>query len=113
MAVQDSHPHGGIEDHQEYQGEIAMQQFLDIDAARLFAECAAKHYEKAPGWLFNWLDEMYIRLGENWGPITLDELATLAKLQDGEYWLAEQYTCNTVYKLLDRLGRDTTGIMGY
>ncbi len=57
-----------------------MTTFLDINGARTFIEQAMNHYTKrnSPGWFTDWLDDLYIRLGENWGPITLDELFTLA-----------------------------------
>jgi hypothetical protein len=94
--------------------------FLDINAARNFSQQAMNHYVecKAPVWFTDWLDDLYIRLGENWRNITVDELATLAELGDygpeyPEYWLMQSLAVNIVYKLFDRLGRDTTGIAGY
>ena len=89
--------------------------FLDINAARTFIEQAMNHYceRKAPGWFTDWLDDLYIRLGENWAPITLDELFTLGTLNEDGYWMAQHYAVNRVYRMFDRLGRDTTGIMGY
>ena len=89
--------------------------FLDISGARSFIEQAMSHYQeqKTPGWFTDWLDDLYIRLGENWGPITLDELHTLASLNIDGCWLTQHYSVNGVYKMFDRLGRDTTGIAGY
>jgi hypothetical protein len=92
-----------------------MAQFLDIEAARRFIQQAMSHYQerKAPAWFTDWLDDLYIRLGENWGKITLDEIFTLQGLQDDGCWLSPSYAMNSIYKMLDRLGRDTTGIIGY
>lgn len=92
-----------------------MNPFLDINAARLFIQQAMNHYteRKAPGWFTDWLDDLYIRLGENPHPITLDEIATLQYLQADGCWMVQPLAVNTVYKLFDRLGRDTTGIIGY
>lgn len=92
-----------------------MATFLDIEAARGFIQEAMSHYEerKAPAWFTDWLDDLYIRLGENWGIITLDEMLTLQTLQEDGHWLMQYYAVNRVYKMFDRLGRDTSGIIGY
>lgn len=89
--------------------------FLDIPAAQHFIQVAMSHYQerKAPGWFTDWLDDLYIRLAEDWGKVTLDELATLTSLNVDGHWLTPTYAMNTAYKMLDRLGRDTTGIIGY
>lgn len=97
-----------------------MKTFLDINAARSFIEQAMSHYQeqKAPGWFTDWLDDLYIRLNEDRGKITLDEMITLRDLggygpEYPEYWLMQPLAVNMVYKMFDRLGRDTTGIIGY
>lgn len=80
----------------------------------LFLRSAAKQYKDAPAWFMNWLDDVCVRLNDSWRSITLDEVCTLQSLyyQNGQ-WMPEPLACNTIYKLLDRLGRDTTGILGY
>jgi hypothetical protein len=35
------------------------------------------------------------------------------KGRDGEEWMQPNYAANRVYKLLNRLGRDTTGSAGF
>lgn len=92
-----------------------MNKFLDIEAARKFSQQAFHHYteRKAPGWFTDWLDDLYIRLSENWGPITLDEMVTLSRLREDNCWMVQPLAVNTVYKMFNRLGRDTTGIIGY
>lgn len=89
--------------------------FLDITAAQCFIQEAMSHYQerKAPAWFTDWLDDLYMRLADNWAKVTLDELATLASLNVDGHWLTQHYAMNTAYKMLDRLGRDTTGIIGY
>ena len=84
-----------------------MPTFLDIQAARSFIKQAMSHYQerKAPGWFTDWLDDLYIRLGENWGIITLDELATLRDLQENDCWMQVSHAVPALYKLFDRLGR--------
>jgi hypothetical protein len=92
-----------------------MSAFLDINGARTFIEQAMNHYTKrnSPAWFTDWLDDLYIRLGENWAPITLDELFTLSCLNVDGCWLTQHYAMNSVYKMFDRLKRDTSGILGF
>jgi len=87
--------------------------FWNWYACRKFIEEAMKHYKQAPAWFTDWLDDLYIRLAENGGAITLDEIVTLAQLASDGLWEAENLAVNRVYKMFDRLGRDTTGILGY
>lgn len=91
-----------------------MPTFIDLVEAQNFIKQAMSHYaQKAPGWFTDWLDDLYIRLGENWREITLDEVASLSRLYEEGDWMPQTLAVNAIYKLLDRLGRDTTGIIGY
>lgn len=90
-----------------------MNNFWDWHACRKFIEKAIEHYCRAPGWFIDWLDDLYIRLAENCRAITLDEILTLAQLASDGSWEAECLAVNRVYKMFNRLGRDTTGIAGY
>jgi hypothetical protein len=92
-----------------------MKTFLDIEAARAFIAEAIEHYIKtAPAWFIDWLDtDLYVRLGESWATITLDEMMTLQGLYVDGDWKPEPFAVNNVYKLFDRIGRDTSGIIGY
>jgi hypothetical protein len=88
--------------------------FLDISAARRFIQVALLRYDQAPAWFENWLNGLYTRLGDNARSVTLDEMLTLSSLEEtsGQF-MSEPLAMNTVYKMLDRLGRDTSGIIGY
>ncbi len=87
--------------------------FFDINGARTFIEVAMQHYTSVPPWFIAWLDDLYIRLGESWSAITLDEMAVLYRLSDDDGWKPMHYAVNDVYKLFDRLGRDTAGMVSY
>jgi len=95
--------------------ENEMKAFLDIEAARAFIASAIEHYVKtAPAWFIDYLDmDLYVSLGESPATITLDELMTLQGLYCDGDWKPEPFAVNNVYKMFDRLGRDTSGIMGY
>jgi hypothetical protein len=86
---------------------------VNMAAIPPFIERALEHYQGAPAWFTNWLDELYVNFDQKWSTITLDELMTLQWLyQDGQ-WFPQMLAVNTIYKLFDRLGRDTTGILGF
>lgn len=99
------------------QSEVAVDKskFLDIESARKFIEQAMKHYlaEKASGWFTDWLNDLYIKLGENCQEVTLDEMLNLQSLHCDGQWKPQTFAQNAIYKLFDRLGRDTSGIIGY
>jgi hypothetical protein len=91
-----------------------MEGFWNWQACRKFIQQAIEHYKYAPGWFTDWLDDLYIRLDEQCNSITLDEIQTLGMLSpDGNSWEPENYAVNRIYKMFDRLGRNTTGIAGY
>ena len=92
-----------------------MAPFIDITAMQAFIQQAMEHYQKqnAPGWLTDWLDDLYIRLADNWMAVTLDEMMILSSLNTDGLWLQQNYAANTIYKMFRRLKRDTTGILGY
>jgi hypothetical protein len=90
--------------------------FFDIDGAREFIVDAIEHYASlnTPPWLIDYLDiDLYVRLAENWTTITLDEISVLYRLSDGDGWKPVEYAVNDVYKLFDRLGRSTDGMVSY
>lgn len=90
-----------------------VEPFLNIANLKRFIEQAVQHYQHGPAWFVLWLDTLYIRLSDDWKTITLDELVALARLHDEDGWQPEPFAVNAIYKLFDRLGRNTTGIIGY
>ena len=94
--------------------EVHVRTFWNWQACREFIQQAILHYRTAPGWFTDWLDDLYVRLDENCNTITLDEIQTLGMLcPTGEEWEPESYAVNRIYKMFGRIGRDTTGILGY
>ena len=87
--------------------------FFEPKKLLTFLELAVKHYEKAPAWFVNYLDELYMSMNDGWQKITLDEILTVANLYTDNQWEHEWLACNRLYKLFDRIGRDTSGIIGY
>lgn len=90
------------------------EQFLSVEKFKRFLEEAVKHYEKSAPRLSTWLDEMYIRLGEDdWKTITLEEIQQIQYLYADEQWLAAEWAQNNIYRMLNRMGKDTTKIAGF
>jgi hypothetical protein len=90
--------------------------FFDLEGARQFIVSAIEHYASlnVPPWFIDYLDlDLYVRLGERWATITLDELSVLYRLSDENGWKEVRYAVNDVYKLYDRLGRSTDGLVSY
>lgn len=89
-----------------------MTPFIDIKAARDFALEAYEHYRdrNMTGDFMEWLDGLYVQLGENWAEIPLFELWMLQNLREEGLWLAPAFAQNALLKLSDRLGRVTTGM---
>lgn len=87
--------------------------FIDLANARKFLAQAVEHYDEqnAPSWLVRWLNDLYVRLGESWQSITLDELITAQIFFDGGSFVPVNYACNLAYKMFRRISRDTTGII--
>ncbi len=90
--------------------------FIDLDNAHTFILQAMQHYEekKAPAGLISWFGDLFLRLGKDYPGVTLDELLTMQSLYSEEYgWMEQTWAVNLVKKLYDRLGRDTSGLIGY
>lgn len=90
------------------------EQFLSVDKFKQFLAEGVKHYEQSAPRLSNWLEEMYIRLGEEgWKTITLEEIQQIQYLYADDCWLAAEWAQNNIYRLLNRMGKDTTKIAGF
>lgn len=79
------------------------------------AELAAAHYETSAPVVSTWADDFYSRLTAGNGGKESDvrEILCLLQLHDDGQWEQPNYAANRVYKLLTRLGRDTTGMAGF
>ena len=93
-----------------------------MSALTLFLEDGVRHYEKCAPTVSRYLDDLFIRIGDTFAvknpeqgpsPVTLAELLGVASLKDDSGWIGPNYAANTVYKLMSRLGMDTTGHAGF
>lgn len=87
--------------------------FIDLNKLLRFIQLAIEYYKNAPGWFTDWLDELYIKINDGDRTVTLDEMMTIANFYADGGWLSEHQAVNNAYKMFDRLGCDTTGMIGY
>ena len=88
-------------------------QSTDLDATMQLITEACAHYEKSAPTVERYLDDLYIRVNENADSVVLSELLFVGRLREEGEWMHPNYAANGVYKLLVRLGRDTTGQAGF
>lgn len=77
---------------------------------------AAEHYDGSAPTVCDYLNELYIRIGDATRkelPVDLRELIFLEKLVEEGQWLQANQAANAVYKLKHRLGMETTGMIDY
>ena len=89
------------------------QPLIDFNAIRSFLVLVVCQYEKSAPTVSAWADDLYIRLGENIKEIRVIELIQAQSLLEGDTWEHPHYAANKVYKLMNELGQDTTGHLGY
>ncbi len=90
-----------------------MPKLFDLEAIRAYLQEVVWHFEQSAPHVSQWADDLYIRTVDDWRSITLDELRTAEWLRNEEWWNEPHLAQNTVYHLLDRLGRDTTGFSDF
>ena len=92
-----------------------MKTLIEWDAIgkRLTAVC--DQYEKTAPTVHAWADDLYVRMTEDVYSVSVAEINLLDWLYDVQtgVWMQANYAANGLYKLLHRMGRDTTGMAGY
>lgn len=86
---------------------------LDYDKLRIYAESVVMEYRQTAPVVAAYADWLYIALNEEQEKVTLKELILVGRLYEDGEWLHPNLAANLVYKLLDLLGRDTRGMLGF
>jgi hypothetical protein len=82
-------------------------------AIREYLEHAGTAYlDKAPT-VENWLNDLYIRIGEEPHKVSLFEINQAMFLYSDGEWEHPNYAANRVYKVMHMLGQDVTGHAGF
>lgn len=71
------------------------------------------YYEKTAPTVSDYLDGLYQRLERKPDDVRLSEILMAQRLLENGLYMAPALAANTVYKLMNRLGMDTTGHAGY
>lgn len=88
-------------------------EFIKWNELFKFLEDACKHYEKSAPTVEKYLNELYIRIDEMKTPVDLKEIRFVQRLKECGQWLHPNYAANQLYHLMDDLGMDTTGHVGF
>jgi hypothetical protein len=96
----------------------AMNDFFNGHLLCDFLSQAVGHYEKTAPTVAAYLDDLYIRCNERTEDVRLCEITAVRALYaaDGDRpgtWESPCYAANRIYKLMHRLGMDTTGQAGF
>ena len=74
---------------------------------------ACEFYERSAPTVHDYLDGLFRRVENDASNVRLSELYFITDLKcDGEF-LQPNYAANAVYKIMQRLGMDTTGHIGF
>lgn len=76
-------------------------------------EDAVEHYEKTAPAVAGWLDELYIRLGEDAEAVTLGELLFADSLHDEAGFLHPNFAQNQLVHYIHRTGGETAGLIDH
>lgn len=74
---------------------------------------ACEHYETSAPTVHDYLDGLYIRISTKPSDVRLSEMLFVETLIEDGHWMQANYAANRVYKLMHRLGMDTTGHAGF
>lgn len=86
---------------------------MDIKAIRKFIEEAAPIYDKTAPTVAEWLDDLYIRLGDDPRTVTVYEVMQCQMLRLEHGWEHPNYAANRHYKVMNILGKSTVGLAGF
>lgn len=84
---------------------------IDVQAVGAALTRVCDQYERTAPTVHAWADDLFVRLSERPDDVRLSELTMAADLATGE--VGPNVAANAVYKLMHRLGRDTTGHAGF
>lgn len=87
-------------------GRDPIPQAFSIANFREYLELAGNQYSKSSPALADWIDDVYIRLGENLASVSALELAAFSQLWQYGEWEQPNYAQNRIYKVRVQLGMD-------
>ena len=70
-------------------------------------------YERTAPTVCEFADDLYRRLNDDADSVRVSEVLCMSNMREEGIWLQPNFAANTVYKLMSRLGQDTTGQAGF
>ncbi len=86
---------------------------FDFDKFLTFLEDACNHYAKSAPTVSDYCDDLYRRVNNGGDNVRLSEMTTAMILKENGEWEHPNFASNRIYKLMDRLGMNTTGHTGF
>jgi len=86
---------------------------IDLDAISQHLSMVATHYEQSAPIVSHWADTLFMTMQEDLGKVTLREVFTASALLEEGRWERPNVAANRIYKLMERMGHDTTGHPGF
>lgn len=86
---------------------------IDLNAICKALTDICETYEKTAPTVCEWANDLYIRINEDTKTVTLCELMMVPRFCEEGTWMGPNYAANSVYHLMQRLGRNTVGHAGF
>lgn len=86
---------------------------FDFDKSIDFLTRAVAFYQDSAPVVSDYLNDLYVRLQDDFESISLLEVRTLEMLNDADELANPHYATNLVYKMLQRLNRDVVGVSDF
>lgn len=84
---------------------------IDFDKLQTTLTAIVNDYEKTAPTVSDWANDLYVRLTDDVDSIRLVEIMAADDIHASK--MHPSYAANKVYKLMNRLGQDTTGHTGF
>lgn len=97
----------------ELAGEAVDQIRVGLNAVDSMLVHVSGHYAWSAPVVSEWADDLYRRINRDTNGVALSEVCFAARLFMNDQWMHPNYAANQLYKLLNSLGRDTTGMAGF
>ena len=86
---------------------------VDLDAIAAYLTRVVMQYATSAPTVSAWADTLYRTLGDDPGKVTVRELMAAQSLYEEGQWEDPHLAANRIYKLMDALNTDTTGLLGF
>lgn len=87
---------------------------IDFDMLQATLEKIVGHYEKTAPTVSDWANDLFIRISDDMDSIRMVEIMMAGRIwNEKEGFMDGSNAANQVFKLMHRMGQDTTGHFGF